>query len=486
MGLASWTAERLETARDLVRPTVRLGVTGLSRSGKTVFITALVHNLLDGGWLPFFEPVAQGRLKAVVLMPPPYYDDLFAYERYIRALTGRPAGWPERTDSVSELRLRLTYEPRAGLLAFLGERTLDVEIVDYPGEWLLDLALLERDYLTWSREAFILAAGPARRSLAARFLAFIESIEPDGPFSSDTAYTGSALFRDYLKACREDRHALSTLPPGRFLEPGRDAEKPLMNFFPLPLPNDERPRPARGGAVTLRDQLDAWYEAYKREYVKPFFRDHFSRLDRQIVLVDVLKALNAGPDAIEDLERAVSSILPAFRQGSGNWLTRLFSPRIDRVMFAATKADHLHATGYDRLERIMGRIVERARARARDAGAEVGALAIASVRATRQAVVTRDGETLRCIAGVPMAGETIDGKRYDGRTEAVIYPGTLPEDPDEALRSRRNIRFVRFLPPPLEPGAGETGGAGGRGGGATLPHIRLDRALQFLIGDKLA
>jgi len=29
-------------------PALRLGVTGLSRAGKTVFITALVHNLIPG------------------------------------------------------------------------------------------------------------------------------------------------------------------------------------------------------------------------------------------------------------------------------------------------------------------------------------------------------------------------------------------------------------------------------------------------------
>ena len=30
-------------------PTLRLGVTGLSRAGKTIFITALIHPLLTGG-----------------------------------------------------------------------------------------------------------------------------------------------------------------------------------------------------------------------------------------------------------------------------------------------------------------------------------------------------------------------------------------------------------------------------------------------------
>jgi len=40
-------------------PTVRLGVTGLSRAGKTVFITALIHGLTRGGRFPIFEPFAR-------------------------------------------------------------------------------------------------------------------------------------------------------------------------------------------------------------------------------------------------------------------------------------------------------------------------------------------------------------------------------------------------------------------------------------------
>ncbi len=39
-------------ASGLVNPSVRLGVTGLSRAGKTVFITALVNALLKGGRFP--------------------------------------------------------------------------------------------------------------------------------------------------------------------------------------------------------------------------------------------------------------------------------------------------------------------------------------------------------------------------------------------------------------------------------------------------
>ena len=68
-------------------PTVRLGVTGLSRAGKTVFITALVHNLVHGGRLPLFDAYASGRLAEARLMPQPD-DDVprFDYEAHVRDL----------------------------------------------------------------------------------------------------------------------------------------------------------------------------------------------------------------------------------------------------------------------------------------------------------------------------------------------------------------------------------------------------------------
>ena len=60
-----------DAATGLVHPTIRLGVTGLSRAGKTVFITALVHDLLHGARLPLFAPMATGRIARAYLEPQP-------------------------------------------------------------------------------------------------------------------------------------------------------------------------------------------------------------------------------------------------------------------------------------------------------------------------------------------------------------------------------------------------------------------------------
>src|ERR1043166_3771915 len=103
------------------------------------------------------------------------------------------------------------------------------------------------------------------------------------------------------------------LPPGRFLMPGDLAGSPALTFAPLELSGAE---PASPGS--LHAMMERRYEAYKDVVVRPFYREHFARLDRQIVLVDALAAFNAGPEAVRDLEGALASILASFRTGSAN------------------------------------------------------------------------------------------------------------------------------------------------------------------------
>jgi predicted YcjX-like family ATPase len=201
------------------------------------------------------------------------------------------------------------------------------------------------------------------------------------------------------------------------------------------------------------------------------------------VLVDALAAFNAGPHAVRDLESALAAILASFRTGSTSIVSTLFRPRIDRILFAATKADHLHHANHDRLERFLSRITERAIERARFAGAAIDVVALAAVRATREATVARGRDKLPAIIGTPLKGESIGAERFDGETEVAAFPGDLPDDPAVLFAGftgltaadETDYRFLRFRPPLIEPGDAPT-----------LPHIRLDRALQFLLGDRLA
>src|SRR5262249_57691632 len=110
-------------------------------------------------------------------------------------------------------------------------------------------------------------------------------------------------------------------------------------------------------------------------------------------------------EAVHDLESAFRSLLDCLEIGRRTFLSALLRPRADRILFAATKADHLHHVSHDRLEAILRRMVERAIARADVAGATVDVVALAAVRATREADVWRDGAMLPCIVGVPAPGE---------------------------------------------------------------------------------
>jgi len=231
--------------------------------------------------------------------------------------------------------------------------------------------------------------------------------------------------------------------------------------------------------------MERRHDAYKNVVIKPFFREHFARLDRQIVLIDALQAINRGPEAVQDLERALADVLACFQPGHNSFFSSLVGRKIDKVLVAATKADHLHHESHDRLERLTGRLVDRAIQRIGMAGAGIEVMAIASVRATREATVKEGNHLLPVIVGTPIAGETINGECFDGNRKTAIFPGDLPENPDSLFQhldepnaELPELNVVRFRPPALH----ETNG----GIKLSVPHIRLDRAMQFLFGDRLA
>lgn len=447
----------------LFEPVIRLGVTGLSRAGKTVFITSLVANLMDRGRMPGFLPAAEGRILTAFLQPQP--DDTvprFDYEAHLAAMTGPEPRWPESTRAVSELRLSFRVRP-GGLLSGLRQpRTVHLDIVDYPGEWLLDLELLDLDYASWSRETL---SRITPRPMAADFLSAADHADAAAAHDEPTAKALAARFSAYLVAARAA--GFSDCTPGRFLLPGELEGSPALTFAPLPKP-DTTPR------KSLWREMERRFEAYKRQVVQPFFRDHFSKIERQVVLVDVLGAINAGPAALEDLRRAMADILAAFRPGRNAFLSRLLrGRRVEKILFAATKADHLHHSQHARLTAIMAAMMREARDRADFAGAETGAMAIAALRATTEETLEHEGRTLDCVRGTLI----------DSGKSAALYPGRLPDDPMRLLAPARegaerwldaDYRVMRFLPAKvtLRPGEGP-------------PHIRLDRAADFLIGDRL-
>jgi predicted YcjX-like family ATPase len=466
--IAEGIARGVESVVDGVKapfadPAIRLGVTGLSRAGKTVFITALVANLMDRGRMPQLRAAASGAIRSAWLQPQP--DDTIArfdFESHMARLTSAEPSWPEGTRAVSELRLSLRVQPRGMLAGLQGLRTVHLDIVDYPGEWLLDLGLLDKSYADWSAGAL---ARAEKRPGGGAFRAALAAADGRAAFDETVA---RGLAGAWAEALVEAKAAgFSDCSPGRFLLPGDLAGSPVLTFAPLPVD-------AGAPKGSLQREFARRFEAYKRLVVKPFFRDHFARIDRQVVLADVLGAIHAGPRAVEDLRTAMADILGVFRPGRNAWLSRLLGGRrVERILFTATKADHLHHVQHPQLTAITAALLREAKDRADFAGAQTQAMSIAALRATVEDMALHEGVEL----------PVVRGRRQDTGTQAAFWPGRLPEDPAHLLSPARegaerwldgDYGVMNFAPArlTLKPGEGP-------------PHIRLDKAAQFLIGDRL-
>ena len=201
--------------------------------------------------MPALRAAADGRIEAAWLQPQP--DDTvarFDYEAHLAAMTGAEPFWPEGTTGVSELRLSFRVRSGGLLGGVRGPRVLHLDIVDYPGEWLLDLALLDTDYTTWSRETL---ERIAPRKLAEAYRAEVANIDAGAKLNEVDAKTLAESFTAYLTEARAA--GFSDCTPGRFLLPGDLKGSPVLTFAPLP--------DGSYGRGSLGREFQRRFEAYK-------------------------------------------------------------------------------------------------------------------------------------------------------------------------------------------------------------------------------
>jgi predicted YcjX-like family ATPase len=445
---------------------LRLAVTGLSRSGKTAFITSFVNQLLmvnNGARLPMFSAADGGRLLGAKRVPQRHLGiSRFAYDEGIAALYGTPPAWPLPTRGVSEMRLALRYRSRDALWRHIKDTgTLYLEIVDYPGEWLLDLPMLEQDYLGWSGQMAGLLQGD-RALWAGPWLKKCAALDPLAPADERALAEIAAQYTRYLLHCKQQGRYF--IQPGRFVLPGDMADAPALQFFPWPaggtLPESQL---LQAPKTTNLGMLRERYHYYCQTVVKGFYKDHFTGFDRQIVLVDCLQALNGGPDAFNDMRLALSQLMRSFHYGKRTLYRRLFSPCIDKLMFAASKADHITADQQANLVSLLQQLIQDAWRNAAFEGIAMECAGLASVRATEGGTVSLQGKNIPALKGFRLR----DGQPL------TLYPGDVPPRlPGAAFWHKQGFQFEDFRPRQMDPDM-------------PLPHIRLDAVMEFLLGDKL-
>ena len=490
--------------------TIRLAVTGLSRSGKTVFITSLIHNLIALGHgantLPKLAALlsegGQSRLRSVRVIPARTERlTRFDYETKLASLAADAPSWPPRTDALAQISLELELDRHAGISRSLGSRRIRLDILDYPGEWLLDLPMLTQTYAEWSAQVMETLATPPRDACAKKFLDFVATLRTDGPAEDSLLHKGHLLYREAIHACQE-QFGLRYLQPGRFLRPGPQGDAPFLWFFPVP-PGRDIAKPGSAGVL-----LAERFEAYKREVREQFFDSHFKNFNRQVLLVDVLGALHGGRAAFEDTQNAIAHLARGLNDGWGFWshrrrrelaghidrgadiaarsaasrssnplasaavgvagkvLAAVTAPSpIERVAFVATKGDHVPALARDNLEHLLRALVDPAAKSSQEASAQVSFHVAASIRSTEEGTAKLDGQTVEVVRG------TVFG-------EAVVRPfhvGAVPSQiPQPSFWSDRYFEMPVFRPPSIDP-------SGNHG----IPHLGLDDVLVAVIGDLL-
>ena len=203
-----------------------------------------------------------------------------------------PPQWCQSTRGVSETRLAIRFERQSGLLRHFKERgTLYLDIFDYPGEWLLDLPLLNLDFQQWSLEQAKITSG-IRQQFAQDWLDKLKKLDLSAVVNEDVlAQIDKILYR--LFACLQSRrNAIYSTWPICLAWGIRRCT--CITIFPLLHLSEEQwlklKKEAKSNSYFA--VLNKRYDYYRNKVVKGFYENYFSTFDRQVILADCLTPLN--------------------------------------------------------------------------------------------------------------------------------------------------------------------------------------------------
>lgn len=440
---------------------VRLGVTGLSRGGKSTFITSLVNLISKLGqpevapYLTRFSSYAEGNLICGgVTRQVDLSIGAFPYNEALKSLLSDPAIWPQATSGVSEIRLELRRKVET-TLGGSKMKSLYLDIWDYPGEWLMDLMLLNLNYEEFSKNVKEHLTLVGNMLEAAEWIKAINELEPDEAMDEQQLKGCVALYTNWLLKCK--KQGMAYVVPGRFVLPGSLKGAPILEFVPWLGKEPKKPNSKQ----SLYGELRTRYEAYRKQVVKKFYEDCFSHLDRQIVLLDCLQALQGGVETYTDINLAFEILLRNFNYGDSNFWNRLWSPKIDKVLFVATKGDLVTNDMHGRMLALLKSIVGQAVTRVRGEGSRCEYAVISAIKSSK----------CMFFENKDFKGQVLT---TDYPEEGAYFPGTIPEvwTPENMKFFQENFKLKELRPPKMTPTS-------------VIPCMNMDLVLDYILGDKL-
>lgn len=448
--------EAIRLAHRTVDKHLCIGVTGFSGSGKSTFITSLIHQLRysNDAALGGFLPARDQNIVDVRLLPI-HGLALFDYQNGIEALSSDPPEWPQSTSEVSGCIVEITYKRDSIFKVVTGKTNkLNIEIRDYPGEWLLDIPMLDQNYFLWSQDSADIFEQPERKELLDELLPSLQSINPFDKLSEHDIDSLCERYSQFLKASK--LKGITLIQPGRMLLPGSSVS--FSHFFPLlGLQDYDKKALDNADNDSIYKVMEKRYASYLLGIVKPFYSDFFKRVDRQVILIDSLKALSGGKENFEDMMVAFSRIIDSYKVGTRNFINKLISPKVERIVFLSSKPDRVLMNQHENLRYLTDSIIKRVCKQSIRNTISIDTEIACAVRCTQ------DNDSF-------LTATLTDGQR--GKISHPVIPETIPDD--EIWKQFKNWQPYE-LQPPVVPGLKH---------GARLPCIRMDKVLKDLIGDK--
>jgi len=423
---------------------IKIAITGLSRAGKTVFITSFIDQLLHQNKLQGIT-VSNQAFK-VSLKAPMQNAKRFDYYTFIQQLKEEHK-WTNGTDEISHTILEFESKSR---FSFMKNSTFTIELIDYPGEWLLDLSLLKMSFEEWS-EKTILWLRQITDPLAKEYLQTIDSLN-ETISSPDLELKLHKQYKELLIHLK--KHHYSQLTPGRFILPSDLANDPILTFAPI-----------ESNIPSLNKLFKEKYNHYIKEVVKGIHLEHFKGFQRQVVLVDVIEALQNGYECYKDMKTGLQGMLDLYDHKNKNFFLQWLSPSIKKVLFIATKADQVAASQHANFSMLLNDMIEEICRNMDISHIQTDTQIAASLKSTITIEKTYQGKKLSFIRGILKE----NSQMHD------LYPGEMPSKfPTKEEWKCDNYGYKSFLPPKKPYRENES-----------LEHINMDKVINKLIGDLL-
>lgn len=356
-------------------------ITGLSRSGKSMFFTSFMSLLSQRGQqgfdnLPLLKSLPKELIKSVALKSIQGEEVFPLHESLEKLQSGH---WPDSTKQVFGFELVITLLPNNAFTKLI-KRSKEVvfRFYDYPGEWLTDLPMLQKDYTNWSDSAWSQQLNPPQKFYAHEWHQFVENYDFDLSPSPERVADYIEQFKAYLVKAKAA--GITLLQPGSMLLPNPSFDWLLNGFAPLPSRISSDPNHLWTQSFTKN------YLTFQQEWLQPLQEAYFSKADKQIVLLDLHEGLSHSRAHLQQLKETLSNLASSFLYGADKWYKPkiLFRNQITKVAFVATKVDLIPIFQQDNLLKLLQDMTSGVRAHLKERDVEFQHFLISAIKTTDQ------------------------------------------------------------------------------------------------------